>query len=301
MTRLFGWALGAAVLVASFDASAFTMRESAYIKGQMRYFKGGYQKTFQRYCKTKIPTRINWRSFHSQIRLNFARKIFKSPYSYCNAPFGTLYGMCQEGAQSAIKRQIRSYTCHFGGRGGTKVRLTNGHLEFWVDWKKTNVHKFLRKRLGDLLSASPAGGRARGVTARSPHGRGFTVRESLFIKKEMRYYKRGSIRSFRRYCKMNIPTPIDWRSFRSQIRLVFARKLHRAPYSYCQKTFDTLRYYCRKGYSARIRRKVKRYVCKFGGRGRSRVTLRRGTLTFYVDWYKGNIGKYLTRRIGDLL
>ena len=274
------------MLVNTSDAEAFSMREEAYIQKQMKYFKRGNVRYFRRHCKSNIPTVIDWKSFKGHIQRSLAGKARRSPYSFCVQSLDALRTFCREGFVPEVKQQVTKYVCKYGGKGNAKVTLRNGVLTHWIDFKMSNVHVYLEKEIGKRMKANAKRGK-------------FTIREMRYIKGQERYFYSGRLKYFERACKTKIPARIDWMSFRKQIHRNFRKEIFKSPYSFCHPPFATLASYCRKNsrFRARINRKVKRYVCKFGGKGRARVKLRRGTLTYWVDWKKSNIHKFLERKL----
>lgn len=264
----------------------FSLRERALIKNQKSYLKRGAIRTYKRYCGP-LQFKVNWASFRGQIQRRLNRQKAMMPYSYCEVPLRSLYHLCRQGARAAIKQQIQSYTCSYHDKARGTMTLVNGHLRYWVSRDNRNLGKKASVMVGTLLKAADG------------DGKGFSVRESQFIKGQMKYFRRGNIRTYRRYCKRDLPTFIDWKSFRSQIQLRFQRKLFRSPYSDCDAPIATLYDLCRSGYRRTVVRKIKRYVCKYGGR--ARVRLRKGTLTYWVNWRKRNVHVFLKRVISSKL
>jgi hypothetical protein len=76
-----------------------------------------------------------------------------------------------------------------------------------------------------------------------------------------------------------------------------------SPNGYCGSAFSDIAYMCRntEGAKGAVQAKIKRVVCRLGGKGNFGVTLANGTLTYAIDWDQANADDMLTTRVKQLL
>jgi hypothetical protein len=76
-----------------------------------------------------------------------------------------------------------------------------------------------------------------------------------------------------------------------------------SPNGYCGSAFNDIAYTCRntEGAKAAVQAKIKRVVCRLGGKGGFNVTLVNGTLTYSIDWDLPNADDIFTNRVKALL
>jgi hypothetical protein len=145
---------GAAVLVSAGVAFAdMTLRQKEFAKKQDESFKKEVDLANEK-CGTKIEGKIDWESFKGEIDKSLDGKHERSYSfsSYCDAPVGAMFSMCDsEDAKAAIKKRIKSYTCKFGGKDKRKIELKGSSLTMWVDWEAANYDDYAKEYLGKQL------------------------------------------------------------------------------------------------------------------------------------------------------
>lgn len=69
-----------------------------------------------------------------------------------------------------------------------------------------------------------------------------------------------------------------------------------SPNAFCSTAFDNLRSLCSntEGAKASVKEKIKKVVCRFGGKGKFGLALVNGTFTYTVDWDEKNVDEKIT-------
>lgn len=76
-----------------------------------------------------------------------------------------------------------------------------------------------------------------------------------------------------------------------------------SPNGYCGAAFDNIGSVCRNMEAAKdpVQRKIKRVVCRLGGKGNFGVTLSNGTLVYSIDWDQANADDMFKARLKQLI
>jgi hypothetical protein len=136
----------------------------------------------------------------------------------------------------------------------------------------------------------------------SPAAADYSLRE----KKLMKWHEEvlaKSVKAANEKCGAKVKATIDWRSWRKEMNRILDGKVKRGIGSYCQLVPDALWSMCNGSKDAKkaIARKIRSYSCKFGGKGKRRIVLRGGTISFWVDWKAANNGYYIKQYLGKKL
>lgn len=126
------------------------------------------------------------------------------------------------------------------------------------------------------------------------------------VEKRMAY---NYLKEFKRHCGHALKLRIDWQSFRGELRKKLDGKLHVSFAGFCGEPIHTMAMLCRddKDSKVSIAQRIHHYVCRFGGVRRSKkkstraISLRGGTLTFFVDWKAANNSTYVTKYLNKKL
>jgi hypothetical protein len=83
-------------------------------------------------------------------------------------------------------------------------------------------------------------------------------------------------------CGVTPKATIDWKSFPKDYG-------NYSVSGYCGSGLDAIRRHCDgKAKKALIKKKLKSYTCKFGGKGKRGLTVKKGVVTFTLDFEAGN-------------
>ncbi len=140
------------------------------------------------------------------------------------------------------------------------------------------------------------------VLVAGPAGAEYSLREKQFMKQEDGYLA-PHVKKANEKCGSSLNASIDWASFQGEVNKRLDGKLHRSPSGYCALVPDNMWSMCRDDADAKaaIQKKVKTYVCKFGGKGKRNISLDGSTLTFWVDWEAPNNDPYIKGYLGKKL
>jgi len=115
----------------------------------------------------------------------------------------------------------------------------------------------------------------------------FSARQKEFIKEKDKDFA-AVVQNTNEKCGIALKASIDWKSFQAEIDKYLDNKLgyHAMDSDYCPDVLFELRNaYCKDDDAkANVKRKVKTFVCKFGGKGKQKLVVRGGTVTYWVDW-----------------
>ena len=130
----------------------------------------------------------------------------------------------------------------------------------------------------------------------------FSLRQKQLMEQENRYFNKEADRAAEQ-CKMKLAASIDWNSFKGEMDKRLDGKLHKSFNGFCKVVLSYMAYGCRNDKNVRdvIPRKIKAYVCKFGGKGKRNISLKGSTLTFWVDWEAPNNDPYIKTYLGKKL
>jgi hypothetical protein len=128
----------------------------------------------------------------------------------------------------------------------------------------------------------------------------YSLREKQYMKGEEKELAKA-VKNTNEKCKMKLKAVIDWKSWRKEMNRILDGK-RRSVYSYCQLVPDNMWSMCSdKTAAGAIRKKIKTYVCKFGGKGKRNIKLTGSTLSFWVDWKAPNNDPYIKKYLGKKL
>jgi hypothetical protein len=139
------------------------------------------------------------------------------------------------------------------------------------------------------------------MLAASPAAAKLTLRQKSFAKQQDRYFKRH-VDATRKKCGVKIKAVIDWESFKKEIDKQLDKKQNVGFSGFCAQPLGVMWQLCAvsEGKHA-IQRRIKSYVCRFGGKGKFRVRLKGSTLMMWVDWKATNIGQKIHKYLGKHL
>ena len=281
MRRLLMFSMCVAVLFPIASVSAFSAGEQRLIDRETKYFNRTVKST-NRYCGSSLKATIDWKSFQGELKRRVAGEMRYSFKGYCEYVLNTLYRYCGSNlGKQSVRAGFKSFTCKFGGVGKRKLQIQSGQATLWVDWKASNYTDFVEKHLGRALP--------------DPLKQGLTLAQRLKTVREMKYFKR-KIKSANYQCGSSIKASIDWKSFKGQLQLSIEGKIRYGYNGYCGEVLDAIYGFCNKPkMKKRVQKKLKRFVCRYGGRGKRRLKLRAGTLIYTVDWKATNNRTYIDK------
>ena len=130
---------------------------------------------------------------------------------------------------------------------------------------------------------------------------GFSLRQKKFMKQQDEYFKK-EVDSANKKCAIALKAAIDWASFKGEMDKALDKKINYSFYGYCSSPVSNLRGMCDDADAkAEVKKKVKSYTCKFGGKGKRKMTLKGGKLTFWVDWEAANADDFAKEFFGKNL
>ena len=95
-------------------------------------------------CGTSIEAKIDWDSFSGSEWNDY------SVPSFCGEPLEELTDFCsaEKGNSKAyIRKRVKSVTCLYGGEGKRELQIDNGDIKNIVDFKASNLKKFIHAAL----------------------------------------------------------------------------------------------------------------------------------------------------------
>jgi hypothetical protein len=128
-------------------------------------------------------------------------------------------------------------------------------------------------------------------------------RQKEFAKAQDEYFKR-EVDSADAKCETKLDAKIDWESFKGEVdRRLDGKEGSHSFYGYCAEPVGTLYSMCggSERSKAAIKKKIKSYTCKFGGKGKRKAVLKGGALTYWVDWDAANNGDFMKAFLGKKL
>jgi len=131
-----------------------------------------------------------------------------------------------------------------------------------------------------------------------------TLRQREFAKGQDDYFKR-EIDSANDRCSTKFAAKIDWNSFKGEIDKHLDGK-HASSYSFygfCAEPLGTMAGMCGDSEDSKssVKKRIKSYTCKFGGKGKRKIELKGSSLTMWVDWEAANYGDYIKGYLGKVL
>ena len=121
-----------------------------------------------------------------------------------------------------------------------------------------------------------------------------SMKEEAFIEQQDKYFK-DNVDYYNKQCGGKLKATIDWKkSFLPEVKKKLAGKINYSFYGYCSHALNSLAYMCRDNpkAKARIQKKVKSYHCKFGGKGKRKMSIKGGKVTAAIDWEASNNSKF---------
>ncbi len=135
----------------------------------------------------------------------------------------------------------------------------------------------------------------------NPAAAEFSLREKQFIKQQEGYLA-DSVKKTNEKCGITLQASIDWASFQEEMNKQLDNKLGKSFYGYCAMVPDNMWSMCSDADAkAAIQKKIKTYVCKFGGKGKRSIALQGSRVTFWVDWEAPNNDAYIKAYLGKKL
>lgn len=135
----------------------------------------------------------------------------------------------------------------------------------------------------------------------SPARADYSLREKQYMKGEEKELAKA-VTNTNTKCTMKLNAVIDWKSWRKEMNRILDGEVRRSVYSYCQLVPDNMWSMCSDKTAAdAIRKKIKTFVCKFGGKGKRDIKLTGSTLSFWVDWEAANNDPYIKQYLGKKL
>lgn len=129
----------------------------------------------------------------------------------------------------------------------------------------------------------------------------FSLRQKQLMKWEDEVLAKAVEKSDEK-CSMKLKATIDWKSFQAEVDKKLDGKLSRGFGSYCSMVPDNLWSMCTDADGkTSIQKKIKSYDCKFGGKDKRSISLKGGSLTFWVDWDAANNDNYIKGYLGKKL
>lgn len=129
-----------------------------------------------------------------------------------------------------------------------------------------------------------------------------SLRQKKVAKQHDKYLKK-SIVAANKDCGTKLKAIMDWETFKGEMEKQFEGKLNVAFYSFCGEVLDTIGAMCREDADAKqaIAGTIKTIKCRFGGKGKRKLALKKGALTWTIDWKAPNNGKYVRKFLGKKL
>jgi hypothetical protein len=129
----------------------------------------------------------------------------------------------------------------------------------------------------------------------------FSLRQKKFMKGQDDYFQK-EVASANTKCGMKLKASIDWNSFKAEVDKSLDGKINTSFYGYCSEPLSSMHGMCDDADSkGAIAKKVKSYTCRFGGKGKRKMDLKGGALTFWIDWDAANNGDFCKDFLGKKL
>jgi hypothetical protein len=131
----------------------------------------------------------------------------------------------------------------------------------------------------------------------SPRQREFADREDGYFNQELA--------TTNEKCGTKITAKIDWESFKEEIDKSLDGQ-HGTKYnfnSYCGKPLGEIWTLCEQDEKtkASIKKRIKSYTCKYGGKDRRKIALKGTSLTMWVDWEGYNYSDWIKAYLNKVL
>jgi hypothetical protein len=124
------------------SAFALTLKEKQYnemVKKTLSDPGHSYVKSFKDKCGYDLPVAFEEKMIKPFMEANTRL------YSFCDAPRGTLSGMCEDAtAKTAIKEKIKKVSCKLGKADEKSLKLVNGELQWTVGLGASNLDDFVK-------------------------------------------------------------------------------------------------------------------------------------------------------------
>lgn len=138
------WILASAVVLTGGVAVAQSLAEKKIYAEQQSRLEDSVKSTNEK-CGTTIAVGFDWKSFNGVDLQDGSHSV----YGYCEAPLNMIRRICddsKEGA-AAVKKDIKKYTCAWGGKGKRDIKLAAGTLTYKIDWDSSNDEDYAKAYL----------------------------------------------------------------------------------------------------------------------------------------------------------
>lgn len=262
------------VVLASSGASAESLEDKEKWDRQDHYMADHIKSAND---KCGITDKSKWIS-NQWDKASFAKEDWSShsPNGFCSGVFDNIASLCgSDAAKKPVQDKIHKVVCRYAGKGKFGLSLANGTLTYNVDWEESNVDEKMSTWLKKNLATGAAGG------------------ETLHDKEKWDRqdgYMADSIKGANEKCGTKIAHEWDKGSFDKE------DWTSHSPNGFCSGAFDNIRSLCANNAAAKkpVQDKIKKVVCKFGGKGKYGMSLSGGTLTYTVDWEQSNVDDKIT-------
>ena len=228
-----------------------------------------------RNCKGyELDWKVDWKSFLPLIDARLGQDPSHAIWQECYEPLRALTQRCDKGQGELVKAQVRSYVCQYDANAETELSLKEGAYVLTTNMQKEK-RQWYADRLGDQL-----------IDGAFVDGQALSVRQTDFMKEQDQDFKRVFADEFEYKCGAPLTWSIAWASFVNEVDKRLAKEETTSIYDACGVPINRLMDVCATDskVAAKVKKKIKRFSCTFGGKRKRKLSLKKKTLVYRVDF-----------------